>query len=44
MWADSAGYTPTDDDYINAKEMKAGQKSVNPASKLATTWGTIKRE
>lgn len=44
VWADKSNYRPTDDDYINAKEMEAGQKSVNPALKLATSWGMIKSE
>lgn len=42
MWADDASYRPKDDDYINAKEMEAGQKGVNPALKLVTLWGKIK--
>jgi len=41
-WADKPDYLPTDDDYKNAKELKAGAKAVEPAGKLATVWGRIK--
>lgn len=44
MWADNSSYMPSDKDYTDAKEMKAGQKPVNPALKLATSWGMIKDE
>jgi len=40
MWADDQNYTPTDEDYINAKE--ATNLSVELNSKLATIWGMIK--
>ncbi|MBM3239043.1 hypothetical protein FJZ31_22345 [Candidatus Poribacteria bacterium] len=44
MWADNTTYVPFDKDYTDAREMKAGQKPVNPALKLATSWGMIKGE
>ena len=39
---DHAGYTPKDDDYINAEEISVNAEPVEPAGKLTTTWGTIK--
>lgn len=38
-WADSADYVPTDEDYQNANEVTA---AVQPADKLASTWGRMK--
>ena len=43
MWADDPTYRPTDDDYKNAKEMKASElRWVEPVGKLATTWAALK--
>ncbi len=42
MWSDTPAYTPTDDDYANAEEIRLRPESVEPASKLTTTWGSIK--
>ncbi len=42
MWTDAAGYRPNDDDYTNAKVMKADDIAVQPVEKLSTTWGSIK--
>lgn len=42
MWSDTPTYTPTDDDYRNAKEIKLKLKSVEPEEKLTTIWGKIK--
>ena len=44
VWADKSNYMPMDKEYTNAKEMKAGQEPVNPALKLATSWGMIKSD
>jgi len=44
MWTDKSNYMPSDKDYTNATEMKAGQEPVHPAFKLATSWGMIKGE
>ena len=41
MWTDNPNYIPTDDDYKNATEMKAGQP-VESINSLATTWGAVK--
>jgi len=42
MWTDDPMYTPNDEDYRNAKPMKAGDIAVQPLEKLSTTWGSIK--
>lgn len=42
VWTDDSTYFPRDSDYTDAKEMKAGQKAVEPTGKLTTVWGKIK--
>ena len=45
MWTDDAAYNPLvsgDEDYRNAKPMKAGIIAVQPLEKLTTAWGSIK--
>ena len=42
MWSSDPQYTPTDDDYTNAKPMKGVKLAVLPLDKLSTTWGMIK--
>ncbi len=45
VWTNNSGFTPTDDDYINAEEIVVNApKSVKPGDKLTTTWGTMKSE
>jgi len=39
MWTDDPNYTPTDDDYRNARPMKAIGMAVRPMEKLFITWG-----
>ncbi len=42
MWTDDPMYTPNDEDYRNAKPMKAGDIAVWSLEKLSITWGSIK--
>jgi hypothetical protein len=42
MWTDDSTYIPSDEDYRNAKPMKAGDIAVQPLEKLSITWGSIK--
>ncbi|MEK7397228.1 MAG: hypothetical protein AAB116_09850 [Candidatus Poribacteria bacterium] len=42
MWSSDLKYTPTDDDYKNAKPMKGGKIAVSNLDKLSTVWGMIK--
>ncbi len=43
MWTDDSAYRPNDEDYTNAKLLKAGQFAVQPVEKLSTRWGSIKQ-
>ena len=40
MWTDRADYVPTDDDYNNARPVKAFGLAVRPLEGLSTTWGS----
>ena len=44
MWTDDRNYMPSDEDYQNARSMKASdlKEAVQPLEKLSTTWGKIK--
>jgi hypothetical protein len=42
VWCDNAAYTPTDEDYRNAEEVRLKPEPVEPAGKLTVTWGAIK--
>ncbi len=42
VWCDTPGYTPTDDDYVNAEEIRLKPEPVEPGEKLTMTWGGVK--
>ena len=42
VWCDNPAYTPTDDDYRNAEEIRLKPEPVEPAGKLTISWGAIK--
>jgi len=44
VWCDNPAYTPIDEDYMNAKEIRLKPELVEPAGKLTRTWGAIKGE
>ncbi len=41
LWTDNSDYVPTDDDYNNAREMKAWQAAA-PVDKLVSVWGQVR--